>query len=107
VATENSNPRTGNNSMTIALASVTGIGFTLMALALAIGVINGADANEETIQQLFLGGMLLFVIGTVVWGALVQPWKNFDDINVPLYHGHHHDDDHHDEESSETAADAH
>ena len=107
VATENSNPRTGNNSITVALAAVTATGFILMALALAVGVIGGAEANENTIQQMFLGGLILFIVGVAVWGGVVQPWKNFDDINKPLYHGHHHDDAHHDGENNESTADAH
>ena len=92
---EKINPRTGNNSLTVGLASVAGVGFALMAIALAIGVINGESANEDTFRLMFTGGAILFVVGVAAWASVKRPWKNFDDINVPRYHGHHHDDDHH------------
>ena len=97
MATDKSNPRTGNNAMTVGLAAVAGTGFALMAVALAIGVINGNSADEDTIRLIFTGGAALFIVGLIAWGAVVRPWENFDDINVPRYHGHHHDDETHGE----------
>lgn len=91
MTTEKSNPRTGNNAMTVGLAAVAGVGFSLMTVALAIGVINGNSADENTIRLVFTGGAALFVVGLIAWGAVVRPWENFDDINVPQYHGHHHE----------------
>ena len=88
------NPRTGNNTLTIGLAALTGTGFFLMAAALAVGVINGASADAKTIKLLFAGGLLLFVVGVVTWLGATRPWTRFDDINVPRYHGHHHEEEH-------------
>jgi len=92
--TTKSNPRTGNNIFTIGLAVLAGTGFFLMAAALAVGVINGANADGDRIGLLFIGGLLLFVAGLATWLAAVRPWTRFDDINVPRYHGHHHEAGH-------------
>jgi len=92
--------------MTVGLAAVTGTGFALMAVALAIGVINGTSANEDTIRLIFTGGAALFVVGLIAWGVVVRPWENFDDINVARYHGHHHDDESHGEETAVDHPDA-
>ncbi|MCU0498654.1 MAG: hypothetical protein MUF87_14985 [Anaerolineae bacterium] len=80
---------TGQNSLTLSMSLIAGGGVVLMITALAIGVING---QSSLIGILFIGGLLAFIAGTAAWFGLVQPHKNFDDINRPLYHGEHHDD---------------
>lgn len=94
MVTDNRNPRTGNNALTIGFSAIAGLGFFAMMLALATGVIKGESANSSSIGLLFAAGALLFVAGLAAWLAVVRPWEHFDDINVPKYHGHHHDDDH-------------
>ncbi|MBC7869767.1 MAG: hypothetical protein H7Y09_02920 [Chitinophagaceae bacterium] len=87
---------TGQNSLTLGLAMICGLGVTLMIVALGIGVI-GANAASSTIGLLFVGGLALFVVGAIAWGGVVQPWTHFDDINVPAVDEHHgHDEDAHD-----------
>ncbi len=88
---------TGQNSLTLGLSMICGLGVTLMIIALGIGVI-GADVTSSTIGLLFIGGLSLFVVGAIAWGGVVQPWAHFDDINQPAvdeFHGH--DEHGHDE----------
>ncbi|MBC7811138.1 MAG: hypothetical protein H7175_08330 [Burkholderiales bacterium] len=84
--------------VTLGLAFAAGLGLTLCIIALGIGVIDG-EANTSAIGLLFVAGILLMVLGIIGWFAVVQPYKNFDDINVAQYHGHehHHDDTNPDE----------
>ncbi len=77
------------NKVSWALSFVTGLGFVLMAIALAMGVIQGENADSNTIGLLFIVGVALFIGGLVAWFAMVQPHKHFDDINHPEYTGHH------------------
>ena len=75
---------TGNNAVTLGMAGIAGAGFTLMMIAAAMGVIEGADADTSTISLLFYGGAALFLSGAIAWGAIVRPWESFDDINIPF-----------------------
>ncbi len=97
---------TGQNSLTISLALLAGLGLTLMIVAAGIGVIQGDSADGELLGLLFVGGIAALVVGGVAWGGVVRPWENFDDINQPLYHGHEHDhaEEDHAETEEETAA---
>ena len=95
--TDNDNPRTGNNSLTVGFASLSGIGFLLMVAALAVGVSQGASADSSALGLLFVAGLLMFITGVAVWMAGVRPWERFDDINVPVYHGHNHEEEHDDD----------
>jgi len=83
------------------LAFVSGIGLTLMMVALGIGVIEGNAANDSLITGLFVGGLLALITGLLAWFFYAQPHKHFDDINEPHYHGHdHHDDAEHTDEAA-------
>ncbi len=104
MTTDKRNPRTGQNSLTISLSGIAGLGVILMVFAAMIGVIEGTSADNTLIGSLFGAGALFLVFGAVGWGGVVRPWENFDDINEPRYHGHHHDDHHGDDESHDTAA---
>jgi hypothetical protein len=88
--------RRTSNPLTFGLALAGGIGLTLMMLALGIGVVLGDTADSSAVGSLFIIGITLLVIGVVGWVAVVQPYKNFDDINEPHFTGHHHDE-HHDD----------
>jgi hypothetical protein len=80
------------NSLTrlnVALAMVAGAGFILMTLVLGTGVIQGKEADGSTLGLLFAVGLALFVSGLIGWLAVAQPYKHFDDINVPKDTGHH------------------
>jgi hypothetical protein len=81
------------NMVSLGLAFAAGLGLTLCIIALGMGVVDG-EANTSAIGLLFVAGILLMALGIIGWFAVVQPYKNFDDINVPKYHGHEHD--HHD-----------
>lgn len=70
-----------------------------MVVALGIGVIV-PDADNRFVGLAVLTG-LIFLVGSVgSWLALVQPFKHFDDINIPA------DDDHHHETHAETDGDS-
>ncbi|MFZ4813970.1 MAG: hypothetical protein ACOYL5_05495 [Phototrophicaceae bacterium] len=86
---ENTPQNTPNQRLVIGLAVVGGIGFTLLTVAIAIGVTQAEAANNSVIGLLFWGGVILLVGATGAWFGVVQPQKHFDDINKPLYTGHH------------------
>jgi ABC-type nickel/cobalt efflux system permease component RcnA len=71
------------------LSMTAGVGLTLMMIALGIGVVQGSEANSTVVGLTFAGGLGLLVLGIAGWLAAVQPFRNFDDINVPQYTGHH------------------
>ncbi|MDX1992943.1 MAG: hypothetical protein SF029_11155 [bacterium] len=86
---------TGNNSLTLGLALLGGLGVTLMIVALAAGVV-GAEGG--TVGLLLLAGLAMLIGAAVAWGAVVQPWTHFDNINLPAEDDHHGGTDHdHDE----------
>lgn len=84
----------GHTSLTIGLALLTGLGITLMIAALAWGVVSGDSTNQDSIGLLFLAGFSLFIVGCGAWAAVVQPWKHFDNIDVPAPDEHSHDQSH-------------
>jgi len=73
----------------VALAFLIGLGFLLMALAAGLGAAFGDFANESLYGMLFALGFVAFIIGIALWLWGVQPWTQFDDINVPKDTGHH------------------
>lgn len=82
----NTTHETGQNSLTLGLSLLGGLGVTLMIVAGGVGVIGG-DAN--TIGLLFVSGLALFITGALAWAGVVQPWAHFDDINIPAPDEHH------------------
>jgi hypothetical protein len=87
----------GNNAITLTFAFVAGGGILLMLTALVVGVI---DPNAGgVIGLLFVLGVAGMLSGIIAWIATVRPFTHFDDINIPLYHGHVHE--HPDEEPGE------
>lgn len=78
----------------VGLSIIGGIGLTLMTVALAVGVIQGAAADSNIIGGLFWTGLVMLFGGTAGWFGVAQPYKHIDDINIPQYTGHHHDDEH-------------
>lgn len=78
-----------NNPLTFGLALAAGIGVILMILALALGVIQGEGADANALGLLLVGGLILMIVGIGGWLGVVQPFRNFDDINVPKDTGHH------------------
>ncbi len=71
-----------------ALAFLMGFGMLLMMMALIGGAALGAQANQVVFGTLFMLGAAAFAIGALLWLGYVQPWKQFDDINVPVDTGH-------------------
>ncbi|MCB9453436.1 MAG: hypothetical protein H6672_18550 [Anaerolineaceae bacterium] len=94
---------TNHHPMVLVVSLVAGLGFILMTLSLGVGVIQGSAADANTIGLVFAGGLLLLILGSVSWFAIVQPHKHFDDINVPQYTGHHHEE-HHDDHVKDAEA---
>ena len=62
MTTEKRNPRSGHNAMTVALSMLTGLGLTLMAVALGVGVIQGESADGDAIGLWFMAGLLLLML---------------------------------------------
>ena len=96
-----------NNPLTFGLALTAGLGIILMITALALGVIQGAAADANALGLLLVAGLIVFIVGLAGWVAVVQPYRNFDDINVPKDTGHHHahaaDESHADDEHGHAA----
>ncbi len=78
-----------NNPLTFGLALAAGIGIILMIIALALGAVRGEAADSTAFNLTLIGGILLTILGIGGWLAVVQPFKHFDDINVPQDTGHH------------------
>ncbi len=76
------------------LAFIAGAGLTLMIIAGGIGVVGGEAADSASLSLLFILGVAMLISGSVAWFAIVRPDTHFDNINVPMYHGHDHHDDH-------------
>lgn len=92
-----------NQQLTVSLALVGGAGITVIVIAFFIGVVD-TTANSSVIGLAILAGLLALAGAIIAWFAVVQPHKHFDDINVPLYHGHdHHAEEHHDDDSETVA----
>ena len=108
MATETNSPahNTGNNSLTLSLSLLGGLGMTLMILGASIGVIGGENADSTLVGIFVLSGFLMFVSGIGAWLAVVRPWEHFDNINEPHYHGHHHEEAHHEASEDLLALDA-
>jgi hypothetical protein len=103
-APENTDRPAPSRELVIGLALVAGLGMTLMVIALAIGVVEGSNADGSSITILFAAGLALLVSGIIAWVAVVQPEKHFDDITVPAPaepHGHEHHEHTHGEEHVE------
>lgn len=72
---------------------VGGLGMTLTLVAAGLGVID-ANADADAIGLAVLVGLVTTLGAILAWFFYVQPHKDFDDITVPMYHGHHHDEPH-------------
>ncbi len=91
----------GLTPTTLGFSFLAGLGIVLMIIALGVGVIGGnteAAANNSTIiSLLFVAGLLFFIAGAVAWVGVTQPFRNFDNINIPADDPGHGHDDHSDE----------
>ncbi len=76
----------------VALAFLIGAGMLLMALAAGLGAAFGSAANEALYSMLFVLGAIALVAGIALWFAIVRPWTQFDDINVPKDSSGHHEE---------------
>lgn len=106
MATETSNETTetnNNDQLLTWIAMIGGVGITLIVVVLAIGVVN-PNASGGAVGMGVLVGFALIATSVGAWVIIEQPHKDFDDINVPQYHGHHHEDDHAEEAHAGDAA---
>jgi ABC-type nickel/cobalt efflux system permease component RcnA len=84
------NPTNQSQSpLAISLAFIAGLGLTIMIVALALGVINGAEANANGLGVLFAAGLVILIGGIGGWMGAVRPFQHFDDINKPAEDDHH------------------
>lgn len=93
-----------SQSLLIGLSMIGGAGITAIVVALGIGVVL-PDVDTATVGILVLGGFLALIGSIVAWAGVTKPFSNFDDINVPIYHGHDHHDDHSDDDHGDDHAD--
>lgn len=97
--TQNNQP---DPSILSGLSYLGGAGLTVAVIALGVGV---ADPNVDSnlIGLLVLAGVAALITAIIAWYFVVQPQKNFDDINKPLEddhgHGHSHDEEDHEAEA--------
>lgn len=82
-------PTQSNESLSIGLSIIGGVGFTLMSIALGVGVVQGETASSGVIGALFWGGLVMLIGASVAWFGITRPDQHFDDIDQPLYTGHH------------------
>lgn len=82
-----------SEGLLIGLSVLGGFGIVAITVALGIGVIL-PDVNGQVIGLVVTAGFGMLIMSVVGWAIATQPFKNFDDINEPHYHGHHHEDDH-------------
>lgn len=82
-----------SNPLTLILALIAGLGLILMVVALALGVVQSAP-DSLLIGGLFAIGLMLLVFGIGAWLVAVQPFRHFDDINVPKDIANHHGEPH-------------
>lgn len=89
------------NNITLGLALVGGIGVTLMIAAGAIGVVDGAQADNEIVGLLFWSGTAAVVAAMSGWMVATRPWEIFPSVTEGYYDtseeaaGHSHDEDDH------------
>ncbi|MBN1565387.1 MAG: DUF4332 domain-containing protein, partial [Anaerolineae bacterium] len=82
------------------VAYIVGLGITIVIIAfilMALGTVDSKDALNFGVVP----GLVLILIGIVVWLFQVQPWKKFDDLTTPAFTGHHDHDAEHDDKHSE------
>lgn len=79
-----------SRSLLVGLAFIAGLGLTLMIVAGGLGVVGGAAADSASLGLLFILGVAMLASGIIAWFAVVRPDTRFDNINVPMYHGHDH-----------------
>ncbi|MBI1278015.1 MAG: hypothetical protein GC179_07800 [Anaerolineaceae bacterium] len=91
----------------LGMSMIAGLGVILIVIALAVGVVQGAAADSNSIGIAFISGIALFVLGAVGWFGLTQPQKHFDDINQPLDDGSHGHAETHDEHAIVPAPESH
>ena len=70
------------DTTSILMAMVAGAGFILLMVVFFMGAVDLATRN--TLQILFLFGAFLLLAGFVSWLYRRQPFRHFDDINIPL-----------------------
>lgn len=89
---EESNSEQPSQLTLINLSMVGGLGITLMIIAATIGVIWGANLDEQATNLIGLAvvaGLLLLIVSVGFWAGMVRPFEDFDDINVPAEPEHH------------------
>jgi cytochrome c biogenesis protein CcdA len=84
-----------SKALQVGLAFVAGIGLTLMVVAAGIAVVD-PTMDGSSLGLLFAVGVAMLISGILAWFAVIRPDTHFDDINVPMYHGH----DHHEGETT-------
>ncbi len=82
-----------SRALQFGLAFIAGIGLTLMVVVAGVAVVD-TSASSASLGLWFAIGTAMLISGIIAWFIVVRPHKHFDDINVPLYHGHEHDDEH-------------
>lgn len=87
------------------MAILIGGGLTLIVMAFLLSAAQGSRANEGFFNAMFLIGIGLLVVGTVIWFLGARAWTKRDDWSEPLYVGHEHD--HHDDHAADGHAAAH
>ncbi len=79
-----------SHNLLLALSTIGGIGITLMIVVAGVGVVEGPNADSQSLNLYFGLGSLMLIGACLTWFAIVRPDKNFDDINKALEEEAHH-----------------
>ncbi|NDJ85326.1 MAG: hypothetical protein GYB66_05535 [Chloroflexi bacterium] len=70
------------------VAAIAGSG---ILLGIVGGIVLGYGESSDVATLFAVAGIGLVVIGTTLWMVMLQPWKQYDDLQTPYYTGHHHE----------------
>lgn len=96
-------PQGPSQGVLTGLAMVGGLGIIFIVASLGLGAAGVLLPESNTVGIGVLLGLMLLVFAIGGWLISAQPFRHFDNIDVPAPDEHHgHDDHSHDDHSSES-----
>ncbi len=87
-------PQSPSQGVLTGLAMIGGLGIALIVVALGLGAAGVLSAESNTVGIGVLLGLMLLVFAIGGWLISAQPFRHFDNIDVPAPDEHHSHDDH-------------
>lgn len=82
------------------LAMIGGLGMTIMIVAAGVGVAD-STVDSQVIGLFVLIGFIILISAILTWLFVAQPYRSFDNIDIPAPDEHAHEHDHaHQEETA-------